>query len=214
MKQHLIALMFCLSSSVFAQASTLSLDYEDVYLSDVSRKLTPDGYQQFLTTTLSDASGIIQTDTWKSVVLGNDRFSEVATTYFTSSSYLIAGVAYSVSVIGAERPSCTKLEPGQYMAQQAMNVISDTTGFLTATLLSADETVNGIQADRYKLEPPSQNSYFDPSSLRGELWLNREGGFIVKYLAEGTSSDGTITRWHYELSPAEPIPPPIACAGL
>jgi hypothetical protein len=209
----------CLSCLTFAQAPTISLDFENVYLSDVSRHLEPDGYQQLYSLTGSDSAGVVtEASTWKSVVLGTDRLTEDTNKMngqtFVHSSYLLAGVAYDVSSAGTDPASCMKQSADEYLALEPEIRISDVTGFRTATLINAGETLGGFQTDHYKLEPPVENGYFDPASLKGELWLNRDGGFIVKYFAEG--SDGTsLTRWQYELSPfPDPIVLPPACAGL
>jgi hypothetical protein len=195
------------------------LDFENVYLSDVSRNLEPDGYQQLYSVTGSDSAGVVtEASTWKSIVLGTERLSEDNYTMngqtFVHSSYFIAGVAYDVTSAGTDAASCVKPSADEYQALESEIRISDVTGFRTATLLSSGETLNGFQTDHYRLEPPVENGYFDPASLKGELWLASSGGFIVKYFAEG--SDGTSpTRWQYELSPfTDPIVLPPACAGL
>jgi hypothetical protein len=216
--KSLAVLIFCLtlnfSCLALAQAPTVSLDFENVYLSDVSRNLTPDGYQQLYSLTRTDSAGIItEAYTWKSIVLGTERFSEDTKTMngqtFVHSSYFSAGVAYDVSSVGTDPASCMKQSADEYQALAPEIRISDVTGFRTATLLSA-----GFQTDHYQLEPPVETGYFDPTSLKGELWLASSGGFIVKYIAEG--SDGTsLTHWQYELSPfTNPIALPPACAGL
>ncbi len=221
--KSLAVLIFCLTLSfsclALAQAPTVSLDFENVYLSDVSRNLGLDGYQQLYTVTGSDSSGAVtQTYIWKSIVLGTERLTEdtnqVGEQTFVHSSYLVAGVAYDSGSVGADPPYCTRLGADEYQAVEATIQVSDVTGFRTATLLSAGETINGFQTDHYKLEPPVENGYFDPASLKGELWLASSGGFIVKYFAEG--SDGTsLTRWQYELSGfTNTIVLPLACAGL
>ncbi len=221
--KSLAVLIFCLTLSfsclAFAQAPTLLLDFENVYLSDVSRNLGPDGYQQLYSLTGTDSAGVItEAYTWKSIVLGTERFSEDTNKMngqtFVHSSYFSAGVAYDVSSVGTDPASCSKQSADEYQALEPEIRISDVTGFRTATLLSSGETLNGFQTDHYKLEPPVDNGYFDPASLKGELWLASAGGFIVKYIAEG--SDGTsLTRWQYELSPfTDPIALPSTCAGL
>jgi hypothetical protein len=212
-------LALCLSCLTFAQAPTLLLDFENVYLSDVSRNLEPDGYQQLYRVTETDSAGVItEAYTWKSIVLGTERLTEDTNKMngqtFVHSSYLVAGAAYDAGSVDADPPYCTRLGADEYQALEPEIRISDVTGFRTATLLSSGEMVNGFQTDHFKLEPPVDNGYFDPTSLKGELWLASSGAFIVKYVAEG--SDGTsLTRWQYELSGfTDPIVLRPACAGL
>jgi hypothetical protein len=219
----LYCLAFCSSCLVLAQAPTLSLTFENVYLSEVSRNLDPDGYEQTFSTTITDSSGeVTESYTWKRRVLGSESMSEetnlVGGQVFAHSSYLIGGSAYDAGSIGTDPPYCTKLAVDDYEAVELTTTISDVTGFQTATLLdktSADETVNGFQTDHYRLEPPVENGYYDPASLKGELWFESEASLIVKYSAEATAEDASITRWQYDLVPATDVAAlPAACEGL
>jgi hypothetical protein len=223
--KSLAVLIFCLTLSfsylAFAQAPTLLLDFENVYLSDVSRNLELDGYQQLFSSTETDKAGTVtQSYTWKSVGVGSEHLSEDIYTMngqtFVHSSYLIAGAGYDSGSAGTDPPYCDKRSADEYQPLEIETTVSDVTGFHTATLLSADETVNGFQADHYRLEPPVENGYYDPANLQGELWLNRAGGFIVKYVVEGKSpEDGSVARWQYELFPStDALVLPEACAGL
>jgi hypothetical protein len=220
MMKSLIILVFSLSCLTVAQAPTLALDFQNVYLSDVSKNLDLEGYEQTFSVTITASSGeVTESYTWKRRVVGSESTSEetnlVGGQVFTHSSHLSGGSAYDAGSIGTDPPYCTKLTTDEYEAVDITTTISDVTGFQTATLLNAGETVNGFQADYYRLEPPVENGYYDPASLKGELWFERESSFIVKYAAEATAEDGSITRWQYDLVPAtDAAALPAACEGL
>jgi hypothetical protein len=219
MMKSLIILVFSLSCLAVAQAPTLPLDFQNVYLSEVSRNLNLEGYEQTFSVTITNSSGEVTSSyTWQHRVVGGENMSEetnlVGGQVFTHSSHLSGGSAYDAGSL-AEEPYCTKLTTDEYEAVDITTTISDVTGFQTATLLSEGETVNGFQVDYYRLEPPVENGYYDPASLKGELWFEREASFIVKYAAEATAEDGSVTRWQYDLVPAtDAAALPAACEGL
>jgi len=73
-------------------------------------------------------------------------------------------------------------------------------------LLKQGEEVNGVKTDHYTVK----NAYLitgNPTSVKGEVWLAQEGGYVVRFTGEaegdfeiqGDSATGTVT-WEYNVS--------------
>jgi hypothetical protein len=222
LKRHIVsAVTFIalgtLATLATAQPQTLDLEFGgDVYLSDVSRGLenVPSYRQHYLMVReYSDAEGQVQQEVYEwlheRTAAGDRRMLERfgAPHDVTRASYLTRGQTFFYADMAGDVmcipfPEFRELEP--------MITVADTTGFKSATLSSAGETVSGVLADRYTLDPPPYSPNFE--ALTGELWLAREGGYLVKYEIHGKSGEETTT-WRYELTAAELIELPEACVA-
>ena len=91
--------------------------------------------------------------------------------------------------------------------------VSDITGFRTATLAEAGVDANGVLADRYLLDPFDHPTF---EEMSGEVWLAREGGYIVRYAVAAVDGDVRYA-WSYELEAVGALAAPTlpeACSGL
>jgi hypothetical protein len=205
-----------LATLATAQRQTLDLEYGgDVYLSDVSRGLenVPAYRQHYLMVReFPDAEGEVQQEVYEWIhertATGDRRMLERfgAPHNVTRASYLTLGQTFFYADMAGD-VMCVPLD---FRELEPMIEVADVTGFKSATLASAGETVNGVLTDRYTLDPPPYNPYFE--ALAGELWLVREGGYIVKYEIQGKRGKETTT-WRYELTAAELIALPEACTA-
>ncbi len=75
-------------------------------------------------------------------------------------------------------------------------------------LLESNMVVNGVAVDRYQVKNASLNGSL-LSITAGDVWISREGGFVVRFQAEGEGettsfvNGNTITgktTWNYELT--------------
>jgi len=200
-----------------AQPETLQLDFEHVYLSDLSRGLEGlTSYRQRYLETTEGGETESRYEWTSALAASGDRFTQESMTVpmpMTRANYEVGGGAFFYAEMGEGEVVCTPLPQAEPLPP--MTQISDTTGFQTATLVGAGETVNGVLADRYRLEPPPIYAYYDEGSLSGELWVAREGGYLVKYEVTGRRGDETTT-WSYDLTdvngPVE-VQLPAACSG-
>lgn len=126
-------------------------------------------------------------------------------------SYQIGGQAYFVVQDNASGKTGAAKGPGEARLPFEQIDVCNVTGFRRARLVAENESLNGIAADHYRYETPAPPTRWDLSTLKGDIWLARDGGFVVKYLIEGTNIDRGVVRWEYTVEAVnsiEKITPP------
>jgi hypothetical protein len=75
-----------------------------------------------------------------------------------------------------------------------------------------DDTVNGIATTHYKIDENSQLFEDDNSGVSGELWIAKQGGYVVRFTLDVQAPDKptasglqTSQAWRYELSQVNAI---------
>ena len=199
----LLLLILTLFSSVAAQAPHLTLDRQGVYLSGITEP--PEGLSNYrqrynVVTERTEGEQTQQSShEWiNELAASGDRHSRLTSTGLmnsVSAQYLVDGQAFFYGEFNGEA-SC--MAGDDFVPVDPGVTVSNVTGFREATLVGEGETINGILTDRYRLEPPAFNNYYDPASLQGELWMAREGSLIVRYKITGKSST-TSVAWNYDL---------------
>jgi hypothetical protein len=210
----LVLIVFALLGMASAQPPTLNLEYgADVYLSDVSRGLENlPAYRQHYVMVREGAQGQQEIYEWinELTALGDrharERFG--APQNFSRASYQVGGQAVFYAAPDGGEAICQPMP--EFRELEPMIGVADTTGFKSATLAAAGESVGGILADRYTLDPPPYSPNYD--ALEGELWLAREGGTLVKYEIRGRRGEET-TIWSYELTEVAGLELPAGCAA-
>jgi len=95
-------------------------------------------------------------------------------------------------------------------------------GVEKATLVARDQTVNGVTTDHYTFDEGGLG-FGTFGSAKGDLWLAKDGNYLVKYSGTatgsnsimGTEAEGTFT-WEYnveDVGAIEAITLPEECAG-
>ncbi|MDQ6785888.1 MAG: hypothetical protein M3033_03600 [Acidobacteriota bacterium] len=115
-----------------------------------------------------------------------------------SEAFQIAGQNYlAMSVPNLDKPSLTKMPGGEARLPFTPIDVCRATGFRTARLVAKSEKIGGIIADHYRWEKSAPPSRWDLATLKGDVWLAQDGGYVVKYLVEGMSVDTRATHWEY-----------------
>lgn len=210
---RLAAACLCLValSLASAQPETLNLEFGgDIYLSHVSVGLDAlPAYKQHavVRVTRLDAQG---TATETVTEEGRARAANGDVSSFSrhdvapgmtmhSERYVMAGAGYVIGGMNGEL-TCA-VTPAEVAAPEPLEThVADVTGFKSATLAAAGESVNGVLVDRYSLDDPPFAGNFESGSLEGTLWIARDGGYIVKYEITGIDSAGVTTTWLYDLT--------------
>ena len=211
-----------------AQQQTLNLEFGgDVYISHVSEGLQElASYRQtsVTTTQVPTEDGEVAEQGVEEVRAyvaesgeraALSRFDLMPGMTMTSGQYIVGGRGFAFG--GSQDDlSCQELPASSVSIEELETQVADATGFKSATLAAAGETVNGLLTDRYTLDKPPYAGRFEDGSLEGQLWLAREGGFIVKYEVIGSDSSGTTTIWRYDLTDvgSTQIALPEECAAL
>jgi hypothetical protein len=86
------------------------------------------------------------------------------------------------------------------------------TGFKTARLIAKGVKIGSILADHYRWETPAPPSRWDLQTLKGDVWVaaanddaSGGGGYVVKYLIEGTDTVTGAKRWEYTVEAVNSI---------
>lgn len=210
-----------------AQPATLNLEFGgDLYLSHVSVGLEGlPAYRQrsVARVTRTDAEGNVTetvTEEGRTRAANGDVASFMSHDVgpgmtMASERYVVAGTGYVVGGMN-DQLSCP-VTPAEVAAPEPLETgVADITGFKSATLAAAGESVNGVLADRYTLDFPPFAGNYESGSLEGTLWVAQDGGFIVKYEIVGTDSNGVTTTWLYDLTDVGAVAElevPALCAG-
>lgn len=123
-------------------------------------------------------------------------------------AFQIAGQNYlAMSVPNLGKPSLTKMPAGSGEARVPFTPIDvcRATGFRTAHLVAKGEKIGDIAADHYRWDTPAAPSRWDLATLKGDVWLASDGGYVVKYLIEGKSVDTNQTHWEYTVEGIDSI---------
>lgn len=204
--------LLLLLSFAFSQQPTLNLEFGgDVYLGHVSAGLEglPSFRQHSATITrqpsqdgevseqMVEESRVYIAETGE--LSTRSRYDLMPGMSMISAQYLVDSKGY---VIGGPsgQLSCQEVPAATISAAVLETTVADATGFKSATLVGEAEEVNGLVTYRYSLDRPPFAGRFEDGSLEGELWIARDGGFIVRYLVTGTDSSGITTIWRYDLT--------------
>ena len=210
-----------------AQPESLNLEFGgDLYLSHVSVGLDDlESYSQraVATVTRTDTEG----KTTETVTAdGRTRSSNGDVSIYSSHDvapgmtmvserYVLSGTGYIVGGMN-DQVTCS-VTPAEVATPEPLETgVADITGFKSATLAAAGETVNGVTANRYTLDFPPYAGNYESGSLEGTLWVAQDGGYIVKYEITGTDSSGVTTTWLYDLTDVGAtieLEVPALCAG-
>ncbi len=90
-------------------------------------------------------------------------------------------------------------------------------GLVTGKVVERDVTIDGILADRYEVSEPTTGMFVQ----RGDAWIAREGGFVVRYVASVTGTmqspyPDAVGTLEYRVSGVNALPPiqiPQRCLG-
>jgi hypothetical protein len=217
--EKIIRLVFSLGMLLLSYVSfhfAFAQETIEIALRDIEEGLeTLDAYRQHhIVTTKEDETVTIQNEWLHTVTASGDESALITMPAFgqETTEYIIGGKYYSYVQMGEEASCFEMAEPGLGL-ESLIGDISDLTGLHTATLVTEGETINETLTNHYRFDPP-RTYEGDPRVTTGDLWLAREGGYIVRYIVESFDGEAVTTRWEYNvggIDTSETITLPSPC---
>lgn len=153
---------------------------------------------------------------WQSEVPGNAAQSRTLSLYEVAGQrYLIEGAQRCVRSAAASEPLDFAALGIRYHPDELLSRIE------VAEVVARNVLVEGVLSHHYAVQELTESSAISVSTT-GELWVAKEGGYVLRYEGEqrnratiGSDQTETIRRWRYAIEDINQLPPlelPEGCA--